>query len=1548
MSSRPSTDSWTAAPRTIAEVIEDSLPQIEVRLRPRAIATVVARVTADLGDEEHPRPALLAALARCADGAVAEVDRLRSAESALVIAYQSAATPAERRELLARQLRVWARERKKSGLSLRGWAAARVEQAGDMSALGRSLDLEAAQERFATAIADRLDEIEVAYHALTHLAHHLDDPSDALHVARDGGVLRLAIAHAEPSRPAPVRRAALLAAVALLHRIPARERLGHLGLDAARSVLAWSRGVNAPRWVQIAALEIGVLLFPDEAFSLLAERIRARDPADKDGPILRRNALRLLGAAARPSALVIPIDGARPARRAGAAQDPPVWNGTHAGRGSTPSAAPEGDALAAAGGAREQTEEPERAGAPPERAPDSAPRLSAEPAVSAPPARPAPASTDPLAIALIARDDPSEHVRQELVRQLVAIGSPEALAVLVELAEGDASPRVRGYAMRELSRHATDHVEAAPFAERAVRFALAKPGPPLASRAALEAVRTLCAGPYAPLPPTTFVDLLAEFASRPAIAPDLSDDAAAALRLLEVESRPIAERVRQALVAAASELLEGESAPVEIPRDAEPRDIERALAVAARGDMTYTLRRRGRGRYVLTRGEPRGFRLWRLVHELRTPMPDKRKGWIHTSGRLFAGELVAPPVGMAEVTPTRVPGERHVYPPVGGWGPFMPRIDDLLAAASLTQREIRLITARGTVTVRAPAKLAHRLRARALLTLRYDRYAQARMRALVAQEPAEQKKFTLMTGELGFTVALGDTGGDVDGRPYAIEPHLPSKYLAVALPSVLQLGRDWLAGPSVPVWIDSFFSYLVSPAGNVPTQLAWVVFLVLSYMVLRAAWIMTQIERARRGIPLSIGGWGTRGKSGSERLKAALFHALRYDVVVKTTGCEAMFIHAMRDLPAQEIFIYRPYDKATIWEQRNILTAGRNLRAQVFLWECMALQPLFVDTLCSEWMRDEITTLTNAYPDHEDIQGPGGEDVARVIARFMPTDGLSFTTEEQMLPLLKDAAQRRGTNLVAIPPIDADLLPVDLLDRLPYQEHPRNVALVLALADHFGVDREFALVEIADHVILDLGVLKTYPTVSYRGRKLTFSNGMSANERAGFMSNWTRLAFDKHDIDATPGKATVMVVNNRADRVARSRVFAQIIVEDIGVDHVVLINSNLGGMMQFITEGLDARLRDMVITGDGGKERALERFDEQMKKVGVPARAGAFEDDLTRMLRALPTIDEAAAAAIVGGPDVAGKKGEPEAIEAAVKKALEAHAPPAGEDDIRPDIIHHAARLSRRLARRDKARAEVEAALSRGADAEANQAFRAAFRELCLDRIAVLWNADAKGDKVIDFITREIPPGFDARLMGSQNIKGTGLDFVYRWLSMDRVRTAIERMQSNVSSRREVLTFFLSYSDFGLIDLREALAAVRAAKEQGGAEWAEHANLIDGAIRRLEALDKEKTAALVVTGKTGVGTKVLLRIEQFVDHMDSVRRTRWAKIVMDDLFAMRIGHGQAALLLREIVGRQKGGWLAKDLAKWVEKRRAWLESRRKKKKAEAATPPPGAAAAEQG
>jgi hypothetical protein len=38
---------------------------------------------------------------------------------------------------------------------------------------------------------------------------------------------------------------------------------------------------------------------------------------------------------------------------------------------------------------------------------------------------------------------------------------------------------------------------------------------------------------------------------------------------------------------------------------------------------------------------------------------------------------------------------------------------------------------------------------------------------------------------------------------------------------------------------------------------------------------------------------------------------------------------------------------------------------------------------------------------------------------------------------------------------------------------------------------------------------------------------------------------------------------------------------------------------------------------------------------------------------------------------------------------------------------------------------------------------------------------------------------------------------------------------------------------------------------------------------------------------------------------------------MNDLYARRIGHGRAALLMRGVVSRTKGGWLAKDVMAFI-------------------------------
>src|SRR3546814_6764892 len=96
-----------------------------------------------------------------------------------------------------------------------------------------------------------------------------------------------------------------------------------------------------------------------------------------------------------------------------------------------------------------------------------------------------------------------------------------------------------------------------------------------------------------------------------------------------------------------------------------------------------------------------------------------------------------------------------------------------------------------------------------------------------------------------------------------------------------------------------------------------------------------------------------------------------------------MCLHGSSFGDLTEMFLFRPYDKATIWEQFNLLRISRGLRAHVFLWECMGLNPSYVRVLQQDWMRDDIGTITNTYPDHEDVQGPAGRNIPEVMCEFI-------------------------------------------------------------------------------------------------------------------------------------------------------------------------------------------------------------------------------------------------------------------------------------------------------------------------------------------------------------------------------------------------------------------------------------------------------------------------------------------------------------------------------------------------------------------------------------
>ena len=211
--------------------------------------------------------------------------------------------------------------------------------------------------------------------------------------------------------------------------------------------------------------------------------------------------------------------------------------------------------------------------------------------------------------------------------------------------------------------------------------------------------------------------------------------------------------------------------------------------------------------------------------------------------------------------------------------------------------------------------------------------------------------------------------------------------------------------------------------------------------------------------------------------------------------------------------------------------------------------------------------------------------------------------------------------------MESGLITDDILERFPYQEHPDNIALVATMAGYLGVDHEFSLKAMADFLVPDLGVLKTHPIAHVRSRKIEFTNGCSANERFGCMGNWKRLGFDSQDPWNDPCTWITGVVNNRADRVPRSKVFAKIIVQDIHADRFLLIGNNLEGLQGFIKEAWHEHEQELSLrdgTEDWSTPWAIQTLEQSAWNMRQPVNAKQIFQKLKCLLNA--TIGEAALA----------------------------------------------------------------------------------------------------------------------------------------------------------------------------------------------------------------------------------------------------------------------------------------------------------------------------------
>jgi poly-gamma-glutamate synthase PgsB/CapB len=1183
----------------------------------------------------------------------------------------------------------------------------------------------------------------------------------------------------------------------------------------------------------------------------------------------------------------------------------------------------------------------------------------------------------------ISRPEPSEHVRMGLACVVLELPPGEAIPRLRRLAgldgHDETSPKVRAQASISARKLAAGAIDLAvrEAASTVLVDVLATETHPMPLKSACNELAALArelaelgADEHLQALAPAWVAALRELVQHPRCSAPIAEVAAAAAERIDRERFSDRRLATKALRDVAATVPLGGSRTVRLsrlPKELarrwrDPGFVGRVLADLSRDDFGLGIRL-GRRTMTIWRGDRMRRRVWRILHELRHPAPSKRQAFLHTIGRTYRGLIRAHPGRLDEETATTVPGERVLVESEGSWGRHLPTVDDVLDLPLFVRRPVQICSTHGVATLTPSRSFFRRLHARLAISWRYPAYVALRQGSITSDEPQQRRRFLERMAarfdiDVRFEPYREDPGGT--GRALALNPTVASLFPARALEqprTALAVAAATLLGPldAVRDWLESNLPYFTSMAQNNQTALAAFLAVAAIQYVSTAYVKRRHLERARASFALSIGGWGTRGKSGTERIKAALFHGLGFDVFVKTTGCEAMMLHAPPTGKPLEIFVYRPYDKATIWEQYNLALLARRLGPDVFLWECMALNPRYVNLLEHDWMRDDMVTLTNAYPDHEDIQGPAGINVAQVISQYIPKNSTLFTSEVNFLPLFAEVCRERKTRMFAIGERDGDLIANDVLAIFPYNEHPRNIALVSQLAQELGIDPTLAMVAMAENVIADLGVLKTYPMVRVRGRIMWFVNGCSANERTGCLNSWRRMNLDKIDAENAPEDLVISVVNNRADRIARSEVFARVIVRDVDVDRHVLIGTNIKGLLHFIETALGVYLSEIQIVqaedltqGDAALEQPRKRLRHQLGRLRIPVpttaaamrRLEVYAGALNSVIDEGRRAELEATLAKILAPDREASVSMREVLQnltadrgltALLDSALVSAPAARSADDLEAqmltvetvepathaEVIEHFLRQLAIMVVRSRLEARLERVLEQrnpGEFAAFDNTFRASWREIFEEKVIPIHNSEATGDQIIDLCARATPPGTKIRIFGMQNIKGTGLDFVYRWVALDTVVLTLRAQQSERSDRRvAALRELEAFEDHGVYDSGLALGmlAMQPIRQPGP----EEIHLRDRVRSKLEAVYARRVALLRTQTKRDSFDQVAGVLEGGVDYLDAVLRYRASRRIMDDLAERRISHGRAALEMRTLVGRQKGGWLAKSLRK---------------------------------
>jgi len=415
---------------------------------------------------------------------------------------------------------------------------------------------------------------------------------------------------------------------------------------------------------------------------------------------------------------------------------------------------------------------------------------------------------------------------------------------------------------------------------------------------------------------------------------------------------------------------------------------------------------------------------------------------------------------------------------------------------------------------------------------------------------------------------------------------------------------------------------------------------------------------------------------------------------------------------------------------------------------------------------------------------------------------------------------------------------------------------------------------------------------------------MSANERFGCLSNWERMEFYKQNPETEPHIRISTVVNNRADRIARSRVFANILVNDISVDQHFLIGTNLTGLLGYIREAWESYASQQTLWEkiEQPQKNALACLQKAAHTFRIPITKEHIQARLRIMLNSqgsFPNLE-----------DLLNLWQQPRKL---LYETL------SGTIEIEPD---NATAILQYLEQDVKIYDAYQAFARRieNATESQHQMLDTNFRQLLWqwfeNKLVVIHNPHISGNQIIKRICALTPPGFHNRIMGMQNIKGTGLDFVYRWQAWETCYHAANKLKSHhLRIAEEGLDTLVSFREYGPLTVEYLHQTINQVKETPIGQLAHFQASFTSILSNLQrsTIDIETSVDEKDNHSSNLFQKFIGLVEAFLDDNDAIKRRKLANQIYKDMATERISHQTAALELQKLNKRQKGGWLMEKI-----------------------------------